>query len=395
MGWIRSKFNNLSLKKSFIIIVFIIQLLAISLSAAAIWWCTSIQQNTMQSRAIVIQNYNVLDKTSNSIQIRPEDYKYTNLTPEQSVINTIATIGTIVLPVLFVSIGIYCSSLLFYRMKLKQPINILNQGVSKIADNDLDFSISYRKNDEMGQLCSAFETMRKELYQNNKTMWQMLNERKQLNASMNHDLRTPITVVKGYTRYLQKNIPKGKISSDKLQETLGNIMDSVERLEKYVDSVRNIQAIEQIELHPEPISLNRFIEEIKITMSVLAAQLGKELVFAYDVEETEIKIDKQILFRILENIVTNSMRFAKQVVNASCSLGKDNLCFNISDDGEGFSSNALKYACRPFYTGDQDTSHLGMGLAICKTLCEKHGGELILANQEGSGAKVSFSVSIK
>jgi signal transduction histidine kinase len=113
------------------------------------------------------------------------------------------------------------------------------------------------------------------------------------------------------------------------------------------------------------------------------------------VKETEIKIDKQILFRILENIIANSIRFAKQVVTVSCSLQKDNFCFDILDDGEGFSSNALKYACHPFYTDDQGTSHLGMGLAICKTLCEKHGGELIIANQEGSGAKVSFSVLVK
>ena len=86
---------------------------------------------------------------------------------------------------------------MFYRIKLKEPLDALKQGIIHIADNDLSFSMGYQKQDELGQLCGAFEKMRRELLDNNRRMWALVDERKKINASISHDLRTPITVIKG------------------------------------------------------------------------------------------------------------------------------------------------------------------------------------------------------
>ena len=74
------------------------------------------------------------------------------------------------LPVLFSALGIVCAGTCFYHVKLKEPLTALKQGISHIADNDLDFSIGYGKQDELGELCRAFETMRGELVKNNRYM---------------------------------------------------------------------------------------------------------------------------------------------------------------------------------------------------------------------------------
>lgn len=97
----------------------------------------------------------------------------------------------------------------------------MKQGISHIADNDLDFSIGYGKQDELGQLCRAFETMRGELVKNDRYMWGLVEERKKINASIAHDLRTPITVIKGYSEYLDRNAGKENMAGDGTREKGG------------------------------------------------------------------------------------------------------------------------------------------------------------------------------
>ncbi len=67
-------------------------------------------------------------------------------------------------------------------------------------------------------LCMAFDEMRQTLYENNREMWRSLEERKRLNSAFSHDLRTPLTVLRGYTDFLEKYIPSGKVSEQKLLE---------------------------------------------------------------------------------------------------------------------------------------------------------------------------------
>ena len=98
---------------------------------------------------------------------------------------------------------IIAAALLFYRNRLQKPLAELRAASEKIANNDLDFSIDYDSNDELGQLCASFEIMRSTLADNFSKMWRQVEERKALNAAFAHDLRTPLTVLKGYHEMLQ------------------------------------------------------------------------------------------------------------------------------------------------------------------------------------------------
>lgn len=91
---------------------------------------------------------------------------------------------------------LFWQALFFTEAKLETPLCILTTSANRIAENDLDFSIVYDKDDEMGLLCKAFEKMRSALESNNREMWRQMNERKKLNAAFSHDLRTPLTVTK-------------------------------------------------------------------------------------------------------------------------------------------------------------------------------------------------------
>ena len=92
------------------------------------------------------------------------------------------------------------------------------------------------------------EKVPKNQIQSNKKMWELLEQRKTLNASVAHDLRTPITVLKGYLDYLKKNVPQGKLTNEALMETVSNMQEAVGRLERYVECVRDIENIENIQV---------------------------------------------------------------------------------------------------------------------------------------------------
>ncbi|NLT15786.1 MAG: HAMP domain-containing protein, partial [Clostridiales bacterium] len=112
------------------------------------------------------------------------------------------TVSTVSVPI-YSALCVIAAALLFYRNKLKKPLLLLADASDRISKNDLDFSVDYKSRDEMGRLCGSFEKMRTALEENNKSMWHAMEERRRLNAAFSHDLRTPLTVLRGYTDFLK------------------------------------------------------------------------------------------------------------------------------------------------------------------------------------------------
>ena len=99
-----------------------------------------------------------------------------------------------------------------------------------------------------------------------------------------------------------------------------------------------------------------------------------------------------MIFRVLENVMRNACRYAENKISMRLYKQNQLLSFEMIDDGAGFRPEALEQALNPFYTsGQSGTSHFGLGLNICKILCEKHGGGIAISNTPDSGARVQFS----
>jgi len=111
------------------------------------------------------------------------------------------------------TICITICAFLFYYLKLRTPIKKLNYAAEKIANNDLDFELVVDSNDELGKLIEMTEKMRVSLYENNKKMWRMIEDKRLVNSALSHDIRTPITILKGNTEMLLRYIPTKKIES--------------------------------------------------------------------------------------------------------------------------------------------------------------------------------------
>lgn len=294
-------------------------------------------------------------------------------------------------PLFWYSICILCAGLFFYFTKLKKPLKILNNASARIAKSELDFSLDYPGRDEMAKLCEAFETMREALDQNNREMLHMIDERKQLNDAYTHDLRTPIAVLKGYTDMLVKYIPTGKLPPDEVLDTIKTMSTHVSRLEQFVDSMNTAQKLDDLCIVKEKVDAADFLNHLQESAKMLCTGQHLTSIFETDISGSTIFIDLSAVIQVYENLLGNATRFARSKVTTRCSVDGKNFILTVQDDGRGFSPKDLVKAGAPYYSGQNEKTeyHFGLGLHICRTLCEKHGGRLELANAPKGGAIIT------
>lgn len=294
---------------------------------------------------------------------------------------------------LWVMLCVGITGRIFYNRELREPINILMKASDKISDNQLDFEIYYYKKNEMGQLCKAFNDMRKALSENNRDLWNSLEERKRLNSAFSHDLRTPLTVLKGYTEFLEKYTAEGRVSGEKLLDVLGKMNGQILRLEHYTQKMSEAQKLEDITPNYEEVSAAEFSEQLRRNGELIC--IGKHFECNVVLNGNEnFYADVELVMQVYENIVSNAVRYAAEKISVTFAVEKEEFYIEVSDDGEGFSTEALTKAAAPFFRGEKHRengkNHFGLGLYICKILCEKHGGRLLIGNGKTGGKVTAF-----
>lgn len=386
MGKIKTK----SLRTSMAVTFFITICVTALLSSITIFAANQVQHEILKKRYMTINSpdFQVDENTGNYIlDIDNNNITWQPLSTWDTVVYYGSYAAMVGLPVFYIAVGIGAAAAVYYRKKLRNPITQLQNGVERIQEDNLDFHIEYDGDDELGRLCCSMEKMRRELRQKHKALWESLEQRKLLNASVSHDLRTPITVLKGYLDYLEKNIPQDKLTEDMLLDTVSSMQGAVNRLELYVESVRDIEKIENIEIEKRSENVKLLLNELRSNVRQLAG--NKEIIISNDITVDKIQIDKGVFFRILENLLQNALRYAEKQVSINLSHKKDFLILTVKDDGKGFSAADLEKAATVFYSNDKEKQHFGIGLSVCKILCEKHGGLLYVGNQKEKGACVT------
>lgn len=295
---------------------------------------------------------------------------------------------------LTVAIGIVLMASLFYRWKLKKPLDILMKASEKISSNDLGFHVSYDSKDEMGELCRIFEKMRGQLENNYKDLWRSVEERKQLNAIFAHDLRTPLSVLKGYSDFLTTYLPlKNNISEEKLLDIFQTMQVHILRLESYTEAMNSIQKLEDIPVHSAEIEMDHLTSLLNDSARLITGKCGKTFDSSITADSEKITIDKHLVMQVFENLMANGVRYATSHVSIHYSVCRCFFSITVTDDGSGFSEVALQKAVLPFYRGEvsYENAHHGLGLYICKVLCEKHKGSLQVENSSHGGGEVTAS----
>lgn len=402
MGKIKDFFQEKSIKKPFMAYMLVCILSALLLSLLFAGVCQFGQSLICKKKMREYENagyrteinfYEKEEEITGSLNSIELSY-YTGgiltfLTPfEETVYNILGIISVVFCPIWFgICIGI--TSVLFYKRQIQKPLEILDKAADNIADNNLDFKIVYDKQNEFGKLCSSFEKMRAALQDNNIEMWRQLEERRRLNTAFAHDLRTPLTVLKGQSEMLIKYVPQMPV--EKVISTAEMMQRHIARLEAYVDTMNDLQRLEDIEVDKKALGVSDVVEQMHST-GISVCQ-GKKFVFNTSLSDiSEVYLDFAIVMRVYENLLSNACRFAENKITVCIEMEKDYFRLMVSDDGSGFSGRDLSNATKPFYraANETDNKHFGMGLNICKILCEKHGGNLELRNESGAAVLAVF-----
>ena len=384
MDKIKKMWCNLSLRKSIILYISAFVILAILLSAGTATLCNNATKTIESKYPPTGEKYYLTNENGE----RLGDGNYIGVAPvamseKDQRLLSICEVAPIIATPIYSALCIITATLLFFRNKLKKPLTELKAASEMISNNNLDFSIKYDSKDELGELCSSFETMRFTLANNFSEMWRQMEERKQLNAAFAHDLRTPLTVLKGYNEILQSN-------HDPITKSTAVTMGKhIFRLERYVDSMSHLRRLEDAQPISDKSNISGYVTAIADSARILCEQSGKTLSIQNNISDIPIGIDYTFVSQVNNNLISNAIRYATSKVNITYTSNNDGFYLSVSDNGCGFSKNILSKATNPYFTEEENHSeHFGLGLYICKILCEHHGGYLKIENCS-IGAKVT------
>lgn len=276
----------------------------------------------------------------------------------------------------------------------------MDEAARLIAEGDLSVSMPAPcagSKSELDRLCASFETMRDALERNNKAMWRMAENRRKVNAAFAHDLRTPLTVLKGCAEMLSTFAPEGLVDAEQLAEASSAMTRQTERLQRYVESMKDLVDMDECSVVPHAGNVGVWFVRTAAEASDLARAAGKDFEAKAKGLPRFASFDDIALSRVVENILSNALRYAGSKASFACEWDEGVLTVRVSDDGPGFADDALAHGCEPFWREAsekrrEDSVHFGLGLNICAELCEKHGGGVKLSNAESGGAVVEAFV---
>ena len=285
----------------------------------------------------------------------------------------------------------------FYRIHIAYPLDEMGRAAQRIAEQDLDFELAPVRGRELGRLARTMEDMRASLLESNRKLWRVAEDRRRLNAAFAHDLRTPVTVLKGTVELARMRAARGDALT---KSQLAVLASQVERLERYATAMGGLSKLEDRVLAVEERDAGEFLDELSRYAQGIATASERGLSFEVlraGLDESEstpcISVDTLLIEEVLGNLLRNACQHARGAVTLLCEvrLGSAGceLALRVTDDGPGFSPEALVRGADPFYSENKSAEHFGLGLNIARTLARLHGGDVRLANAPEGGARVT------
>lgn len=263
---------------------------------------------------------------------------------------------------------------------LTKPIRELTAVTQTMAAGKLGQQVNVRTNDEIGELAASFNKMSHDLDDASR-------QRKQMTADIAHDLRTPLTVLRGYTEGLKKGNLAGS-------EKLYNIMhEEVLLLQHLVEDLRTLSLADagELSLNKRPIDPRALLERTGLACIMQAEEKGLTLRVEAPTNLPAILVDGERMTQVLNNLVSNALRYTNtgEIVLSGTAVS-DQIQLQIKDSGVGIPTEELPYIFNRFYRADQSRQRTtdgssGLGLAIAKAIVEAHDGKITAVSQPGEG----------
>jgi len=277
------------------------------------------------------------------------------------------------------------------------PLNKLKVATQNIKEGNLDFTIEGEGVEEINGLCLDFEEMRKRLKENAEEKLEYDKENKELISNISHDLKTPITAVKGYVEGIMDGVADTQEKMDKYIKTIYNKANEMDRL------INELTFYSKIDTNRIPYTFSKIhvteyfddcAEDLELELEAKGVGLGY---YNYVDQDVVVIADAEQIKRVINNIVSNSLKYmnkTKCYINIRVKDVGDFIQVEIEDNGKGICPKDISCIFDRFYRTDTSRNSAmggsGIGLSIVRKIIEDHGGKVWATSKENTGTVMYF-----
>ena len=299
--------------------------------------------------------------------------------------------ATIILVFTALSVGLW-----IYR-SIAVPLVKLRKATQNIKEGNLDFVLEVEGKDEFSQLCQDFEEMRKRLKESTEEKILMDKENKELISNISHDLKTPITAVKGYVEGIMDGVAD---TPEKMHRYVRTIYNKTNEMDHLINELTFYSKIDtnRIPYTFSKLNVEDYFSDCAEELGLEMETKGIELVYANYVEkDVQVIADGEQIRRVIHNIVSNAIKYMekpKGIIQLRVKDVGDFIQVEIEDNGKGIAAKDLPYIFDRFYRTDVSRNSSkggsGIGLSIVKKIMEDHGGKVWATSRLGIGTIMYF-----
>ncbi|MEM8931448.1 MAG: HAMP domain-containing sensor histidine kinase, partial [Acidobacteriota bacterium] len=284
-------------------------------------------------------------------------------------------------------------------VSLTRGLARLEAGARQIGEGDLDHRIALDRQDELGRLAQAFDTMSGKLQVARRRVEEARSQAESANqakstflANMSHELRTPMNAIIGYSEMLVEEAED--LGQDDFIPDLQKIRGAAKHLLALINDVLDLSKIEagKMTLFVEPFDLDELLTDVASTVQPLATKNANRLsVEPARVPLGSMEADETKVRQTLLNLLSNACKFTSNgVVSLRARRDGETFVFEVEDSGIGMTSGQLETVFDEFTQADASTTRkfggTGLGLAICRKFCLLMGGEITASSAPGEGS---------
>ena len=279
------------------------------------------------------------------------------------------------------------------------PIRKLEKAAQEIRDGNLDFEIEVKGNDEISELCQSFEQMREQLKQSSEERVLNEKENRELISNISHDLKTPITAIKGYVEGIMDGVAD---TPEKMEKYVRTIYNKTNEMDLLINELTIYSKIDtnRIPYNFSKINVAEYFEDCveEIGMDLDSKGIGLSYI-NYAEDDIVVSMDPEQIRRVIHNIISNSVKYLDKqngFINIRVRDVGDFVQFEFEDNGRGIAAKDLPYIFERFYRAEKSrnsaTGGSGIGLSIVKKIIEDHGGKIWATSKESSGTTMYFVI---
>lgn len=308
-------------------------------------------------------------------------------------------VAILIIVVLFIMTFTCAILTYFVSRSIIKPLDSLKYGANQIKDGNLSFQVNAESKDEIGELCNAFEEMRLRLKESVDIQLQYEDNRKQLISNISHDLKTPVTAIKGYIEGIRDGVADTPQKMDKYIKTIYSKTGDMDKLinELFLYSKLDLK---KVPFNFENVEIKSYLEDSldELKFDLEKKNIEVNLIMGNNKPVTVIA-DREKLKRVITNIVDNSVKYMNVSKGKIVIVVKeeiDAMLFEIRDNGQGMEISELPHIFERFYRADPSRNTLrggsGLGLSISKHIIEEHGGKIWAESEPNQGTSIFFTL---